>query len=77
THDIELTHILESSYDNYHFQEEIEENDIHFDYILHSGRAVSRNAIKLLQIMGYEPEVIRQAEENAEHFLESGEWEKI
>lgn len=74
THDIELTHILEKYYDNYHFQEEVEENDIHFDYRLYPGRATSRNAIRLLQIMGYEPEVIRRAEHMAGNFLKTGEW---
>lgn len=76
THDIELTHILEKHYDNYHFQEEVLDGDIRFDYKLYSGRAVSRNAIRLLQIMGYEKDVISQAEEAAERFLQTGEWEK-
>lgn len=76
THDIELTHILEEYYDNYHFQEEVQDGDIRFDYKLYSGRAVSRNAIKLLQIMGYDQRVIAQAEEAAERFLNDGEWAK-
>lgn len=74
THDIELTHILEHYYDNYHFQEEVEANDIHFDYRIYPGRATSRNAIKLLQIMGYDQKVIDEAEAEAKHFLETGEW---
>lgn len=76
THDIELTHILEDCYDNYHFQEEVAENDIHFDYRLYPGRATSRNAIKLLQIMGYREEVIERAERMAQNFLETGEWKQ-
>ena len=76
THDIELTHILEKYYDNYHFQEEVEENDIRFDYRLYPGRAASRNAIKLLQIMGYDAEVTERAERMAENFLKTGEWIK-
>ncbi|GFI58963.1 DNA mismatch repair protein MutS [Muribaculaceae bacterium] len=32
THDIELTHLLEGIFDNYHFTEKIEENDISFTY---------------------------------------------
>ena len=76
THDIELTHILEDYYDNYHFQEEVRDGDIRFDYILYSGRATSRNAIKLLQIMGYDEKVITRAETAAEYFLKAGEWAK-
>ena len=74
THDIELTHILEQYYENYHFQETVEENDVRFDYRLYQGRATSRNAIRLLKVMGYAPEIIEQAEYMAENFLKTGEW---
>lgn len=74
THDIELTHLLEESYDNYHFQEEIAENDILFNYVLYKGRATSRNAIKLLGIIGYDEKIIKNADRTAEYFLETGEW---
>lgn len=74
THDIELTHMLENEYSNYHFQEEIQENDILFNYELYRGRAVSRNAIKLLSIIGYDKKIIENAEQTATHFLKTGEW---
>jgi DNA mismatch repair ATPase MutS len=74
THDIELTHLLEKEYANYHFREEVLDNDISFNYILNKGRATTRNAIKLLGIMGYDEDVIKKAEETATHFLETGEW---
>lgn len=77
THDIELTHILEKRYGNYHFQEEVQGNDIIFDYKLYKGRAISRNAIKLLGIMGYEQEIIDKATDLANHFLEAGSWSKL
>ena len=74
THDIELTHILEKGYDNYHFEEEVRDNDVLFNYRLFKGRAVSRNAIKLLGVMGYDPKLIEKAQNMAVHFLETGEW---
>lgn len=74
THDIELTHLLEKEYSNYHFQEEIQDNDVLFHYELKEGRAVSRNAIRLLGIIGYEEEIIKKAEETAANFLKTGEW---
>lgn len=74
THDIELTHLLEESYENYHFEESIEDGDISFNYLLRKGRAQSRNAIRLLEVMGYDRQVVREAEALAERFLESGEW---
>ena len=74
THDIELTYMLEKQYENFHFQEEVKENDILFHYCLHEGRATSRNALRLLSIIGYDTEIIEAAEASAERFMESGEW---
>ena len=76
THDIELTHILENGYDNYHFEEEVRDNDVLFNYRLFKGRAVSRNAIKLLGVMGYDPKLIEKAQDMADHFLATGEWKR-
>ena len=32
THDIELTHMLEHLYSNYHFKEDVKDNDVIFNY---------------------------------------------
>lgn len=77
THDIELTHILEGMYDNYHFQEEVKGNDIIFNYTLYAGRAVSRNAIKLLKVMGYDDTIVEESDKNAAYFIEKGRWQVI
>lgn len=77
THDIELTYMLEDYFSNYHFEEQIVENEIHFDFQLKSGRATSQNAISLLGLMGYPEEIIGQARTTAANFLKSGEWRKI
>ena len=74
THDIELTYLLEKDCDNYHFEETVTDDTVTFDYLLHEGRANSRNAIKLLRMLGYPAEVIERAEATAEHFLQNGEW---
>lgn len=74
THDIELTQLLETQYENYHFEETIEGGDVIFPYMLCKGKAESRNAIRLLGVLGYEKQIIRKAEQRAEHFIESGEW---
>lgn len=74
THDIELTSILESVYDNYHFQEEVRDDDVIFDYKLYKGRATSRNAIKLLNIIGFNKDITKQAEAVAKTFEASGSW---
>jgi len=74
THDIELTTILSQYYDNYHFQEEVTDDDVRFNFKLHSGPAVTRNAIKLLGIIGYDKTIIANAESRAREFLEKGVW---
>lgn len=74
THDIELTYLLEKEYDNYHFEEEFTDDDIVFDYRLNKGRAKSRNAIKLLSLIGYEQNIVKKANEKAENFVKSGKW---
>ena len=74
THDIELTHILEKGYDNYHFEEQIADGDISFPYLLMPGRATSRNAIRLLEMMGYSEEIIKKADDQAAEFLKTGVW---
>ena len=77
THDIELTHLLEDDYHNYHFSETSEENDISFSYKIREGRASTRNAIRLLGIMGYEEEIIEEAEKMAGDFLATGVWHRL
>ena len=74
THDIELTYLLEEDYKNAHFTEDVEDGEISFSYQLKEGRASSRNAIKLLSVMGYDDEVVTRAEETAQRFLKEGEW---
>ncbi len=74
THDIELTELLSDCYSNYHFEEEIVDGEIRFNYILKKGKATTRNAIKLLSVMGYGKEVVTAAEKTAERFMEEGVW---
>ena len=74
THDIELTALLEKEFTNYHFEEQIVGDDVTFSYLLKEGKATTRNAIKLLKIMGYDEAVVGRAHEMAEAFLASGQW---
>ncbi len=74
THDIELTELLEREYDNYHFEEDVRDGDVYFNYRIQPGRATTRNAIKLLELMGYAPEIIERAAAQAERFVTSGQW---
>ena len=74
THDIELARLLKDTFDNYHFEEKIEGDDVKFSYMLCEGKATSRNAIKLLKVLGYDESLVSAAEKMAANFLETGKW---
>lgn len=74
THDIELSYILDAQYRNLHFEEEVCEHEVLFNYLLKEGRAVSRNAIKLLSMLEYDPEIVREAGKAAADFEKTGTW---
>jgi DNA mismatch repair ATPase MutS len=58
THDLELAELLVNSYKNYHFKEEVSEEDgISFNYRLLDGISTTRNAITLLRHAGYPEEI--------------------
>ena len=71
-----MTGLLEKEFDNYHFEEEIVGGDIEFNYKLQPGKASTRNAIKLLEVLGYEKEIIEKALKRAEDFMNTGEWKR-
>lgn len=74
THDLELTGLLGDVYDNYHFSEQVKEDRVVFDYCLKEGKATSRNALKLLEMLEYPKEITVAANEAVEGFLTTGEW---
>jgi DNA mismatch repair ATPase MutS len=61
THDIELTDLLASEFELFHFSEIIENKNIDFDYKLKDGKLKNRNAIRILQINDYPENIIREA----------------
>ncbi|MCG1178294.1 MULTISPECIES: MutS-related protein [Staphylococcus] len=64
THDVELSILLENTYNNYHFNESIQENSIFFDYKIKSGKANTRNAIELLRITQFPIDIYQRAQQN-------------
>lgn len=75
THDIELSGLLKNCYENYHFEERIENGDVSFDYLLKKGTAKSRNAILLMECLGFEKVLTESAKERVEKFLQTGDWQ--
>lgn len=77
THDIELSYILEKIYENYHFEETVLENQVVFNYLLQRGRTTTRNALRLLKLMDYDPEIVENSARAAADFESDGFWKEI
>ena len=65
THDLEICSLLADRFDTVHFQEQVTESEILFDYALRPGPCVSRNAIALLRLTGYPAEIVDAASRRA------------
>ena len=74
THDIELTSLLKDIYEIYHFEGDVTDNDVKFDYKLKDGPATTRNAIMLLKVLGYDENIVENAQKMADGFLQTGNW---
>ena len=74
THDGELSDILGKMYDVHHFEGEMENGDVSFDYKLKAGPATKRNAISLLHSIGYDESIVSEAEKMAQRFENTGVW---
>lgn len=62
THDRELTELVSTSYNNFHFLEKITQEGISFNYKLEKGPSTTRNAIELLRFVGYPSEIADASE---------------
>lgn len=63
THDLELTDLLDEELHNFHFKETVDEKGLAFDYQLRVGPSTTRNAINLLDFLGYPNEILVGARE--------------
>ena len=66
THDRELTDILKDNYEFFYFSEKVDSKGLNFDYKLKRGVSKTRNAIKLLDYIGYPKEIIKKSYLRAE-----------
>ena len=67
THDIELTHLLENCYDNYHFRRQSWMR-ISCLIIACKGESSITQCDQLLRLIGYEDRITDEAEKMAEEF---------
>lgn len=74
THDIELTRIMSGFY-NYHFSEHITDNGVEFDYAIKHGPSATKNAVKLLEHMGFDGGITEGAKALVSKFEETRVWD--
>ncbi len=66
THDRELADILKDNYDFFYFSESVDSKDgLSFDYKLKKGVSQTKNAIKLLNYIGYPKEIVENSYKRA------------
>ena len=63
THDLEITKMVGELYECYYFTESVGEHGLEFDYKIRKGVSSTRNAIKVLEFMGYPEEIINKTNE--------------
>lgn len=61
THDVAIARGVADRYELYYFTDNADEHGLSFDYTLHNGIVGTRNAIKLLRLIGYPEDVIASA----------------
>lgn len=74
THDIELTVLMRQLFRNAHFEETVLQDGVHFDYLIKEGPATGRNAIRLLETMGFSADTIKRAQVMADEYDNTGVW---
>ena len=75
THDIELTRLLAGVYDNYHFRETMTDSGLTFDYTIKPGPSQTRNAILLLEHLGFDKQIIEDAHALVERYETTRAWD--
>lgn len=74
SHDIELTEILGRVYDNCHFREQVAGDEMYFDYRLYPGPTNTKNAIRLMAGLDFDPVIIREAAHISDTFEKDRAW---
>ena len=53
----------------------VTEDDVVFDYKIHDGYSKTRNAIKLLSVLGFDSNIVNGAKNMAASFEKNGLWD--
>lgn len=63
THDLELSEHVDGYYQFFHFSESVGTEGLSFDYTLKEGVSKTRNAVKIMEYLGYPEEVVKKTRE--------------
>ena len=74
THDLELTHLLRDEMDLYYFTEEINGDDVKFTYTIQGGYTDKTNAIRLLDMLGFDEGIVSSADCLVKNYRTTGKW---
>lgn len=74
THDLELTDLLKEDMDLYHFTEEIRDDDVVFPFIIKKGVSDRTNAIRLLNMLGFDKGIVSSASGLVDKYRDTGLW---
>ena len=67
THDIELQPLLADCARMFHFSEQVDGDRYYFDFILRDGPCHEGNAIRLIELKGYPPDIVTEARHLADN----------
>lgn len=64
THDLELGSRIGDCYDFYHFSEDVSKEGLSFDYTIKEGLSTTRNAVRIMEYLGYPMDMITKIRSN-------------
>jgi DNA mismatch repair ATPase MutS len=70
THDLELAEMLKENYKCYYFSEKVGQEGLNFDYTIKKGISNTRNAVKLMDYIGYPKSIIDGTNNRINKFIE-------
>ncbi len=74
THDLELPTLLEGVMDSYYFTEEIQDGNVVFPYRINSGVTDRTNAVRLLDVLGFDKNIVSGANDLVAGYKQTGKW---
>jgi hypothetical protein len=72
THDLELGDRIGDCYDFYHFSEDVNKEGLSFDYTIKEGLSTTRNAVRIMEYLGYPKAMITKINSRISSLVKEG-----